>query len=120
MTPPKTEQFRPPDVEADDREATDMRIDRHWVLDKRIPLPLLAGIGLQTGAFIWWVATFSAVITGRVDAQGDRIVNLEHTVTSLGPISERLVKMETKFDAVAESLTEIKALLRQVPTRQAP
>lgn len=97
-----------------------MRVDRQWVLDKRIPLPLLAGIGLQTGAFIWWVATFSASITGRVDAQGDRIINLEHTVTSLGPISERLVKMETKFDAVVDTLKEIKMAIEKVPTRQQP
>lgn len=97
-----------------------MRVDRQWVLDKRIPLPLLAGIGLQTGAFIWWVATFSASITGRVDAQGDRIINLEHTVTSLGPISERLVKMETKFDAVVDTLKDIKAAIEKVPTRQQP
>lgn len=116
--PSRNEQV--PQSNVDDEEVPNMRVDRQWVLDKRIPLPLLAGIGLQTGAFIWWVATFSASITGRVDAQGDRIINLEHTVTSLGPISERLVKMETKFDGMAESLTEIKNLLRQVPTRAAP
>lgn len=117
MTPPKPEQFRPPDVEVDEEAPG---VTSRWKLDRHVPLALLAGIGLQTFVAIWWAATFSATITGRVDAQGDRIITLERTVTSLGPISERLVKMETKFDAVVDTLKEIKTAIEKVPTRQQP
>jgi hypothetical protein len=94
----------PPDVE--EPEEGSMRSDRNWKIDKHIPVALIAALAFQSGGALWWAAT----ISGRIDV-------LERQATSAAPLSERMVKMETKFDAVADTLQEIKAILRQVPLR---
>lgn len=77
-----------------------------WKLDRGVPLALLGGIGLQTCIAIWWAATFSAAITERVGV-------LEKQMAVSAPISERLVKIETKFDGIKETVDKIEALIRQ-------
>lgn len=84
-----------------------------WTIDKHIPLAMIGAIAMQSAVAIWWAATFSASITGRVDV-------LERQALTAAPLSERMVKLETKFDGMAETLVEIKNLLRQVPTRAEP
>lgn len=86
-----------------------MRQQPHWVIDKHIPLALLGAIALQSGAALWWAASISS----RVDV-------LERQATTSAPMSERLVRLETKFDGVVDSLVEIKNILRQTPSRQQP
>lgn len=109
MTPPKHEQFRPPDVD-DDRE---VGMGTRWKVDRHIPVATIISLGLfvvvQTATLSYGWATMSS-----------RIEVLERQVTATAPFSERLVKLETKFDGALESLTEIKNILRQVPTRAAP
>ena len=117
MAPPRHEQNRPPDVEIDDLEDIDLT---RWKVDRHIPVALLIALFAQTGGAIWWAASTS----GRVDVlERQAVANASAvvaTATSSATLSERMVKLETKFDGVAESLTEIKNILRQVPTRQAP
>lgn len=78
-----------------------------WVIDKHIPLALLCAIGVQSCTAVWWAAS----VSGRIDV-------LERQANASAPISERLVKLETKFDSVSETLTEIKNILRQPPRAQ--
>lgn len=97
-----------------------MRSDRQWVIDKHIPVALIVMLMMQTGGALWWAAS----ISGRVDVLERQTTAgataVVATATASATLSERLVKLETKFDGAIESLTEIKALLRQVPTRAAP
>jgi hypothetical protein len=77
------------------------RDEGQWHLDRKVPLAIIVTLLLQTGAFIWWAAKTDA----RVDA-------LEMNFTRISPQAERIVRLETKMDAVADSLNEIKALIR--------
>jgi hypothetical protein len=105
MSQPRT----PPDVEDGEAAMGSAR----WQIDRHVNLSMVGAIALQTAIAIWWAATFSASITGRVEV-------LERQAVTTAPLSERLVKIETKFDGMTETLTEIKNLIRQVPTRSEP
>lgn len=91
----------------------DMSGRGRWQLDRHFNLSIVGAIILQSAIAIWWVATFSAAISGRVEV-------LEQKVAAAAPISERLVRLETKFDAAVDTLQEIKAILRQGPPRASP
>jgi hypothetical protein len=78
-----------------------MHADEHWVLDKKIPLALIGAIILQGFVALWWAA-----------GMNNRVEVLERQAVSTAPMSERLVKLETKFDAAIETLAEIKVILR--------
>lgn len=84
-----------------------------WKVDRHIPIATIISLGMfvliQTATLSYGWATMS----GRIDV-------LERQATATAPLSERLVKLETKFDNAIESLTEIKNLMRQIPTRAAP
>lgn len=75
--------------------------DRHWHLDRRVPLALIVTILLQTGGIVWWAAGISA-----------RVDQLEKQHVSLSPSTERIVRVETKLEAVFDAISEIKVLLR--------
>lgn len=82
----------------------DMQADRQWRVDKHIPLALILTILFQTAGATWWASGLSA----RVDF-------LEKQATLSAPMSDRITRLETKIEAINESLSEIKALLRQRP-----
>lgn len=111
------EPMRPPDVVEGEEEESPM--PAHWKLDKRVPLPLLCAIGLQTAIAIWWAASFSATTTGRLDANDSRVTALERTAdrTTLGlvPMSERLVRLEVQLGTIKETTDKIEALIRRAP-----
>jgi hypothetical protein len=92
---------RPPDVEEPE---TAMLGDRNWRIDKHIPLASLLAVGVQTAVVLWWAAG----VTFRID-------QLEKQAMMAAPQAERLIKLETKFDALIDSVNEVKALLRQPP-----
>jgi hypothetical protein len=78
--------------------------DRHWHLDRKVPIALILALGAQTSAVSWWAATLSA----RVDL-------LERQVLAIAPQSERIIRLESKVDGIATSLWEIKALIDRRP-----
>lgn len=111
VTPPKHEPLRPPDVEVDDEEPTDLA--SRWKIDRHVPLALIGAILLQSAVAIYWAGSFSASITGRVDV-------LEKQMAISAPVSERIVRLETKFDSVKETVDKIEALIRGVSRAPAP
>lgn len=84
---------------------TERKDTEHWMIEKKIPLPMLLAIGLQTSAFVWWAATTSA-----------RVDQLEKGAVTAAPQAERLVRLETKFDMLAATMVEIKEMLRRPST----
>lgn len=84
--------------------------DRSWRIDKHIPLALIVTIVLmflgQTVTLTWWGANMNY----RVDA-------LEKQMMILTPQGERLIKLETKFDGLIDSVNEIKTMLRVTKQR---
>ncbi len=77
--------------------------DKHWHLDKRVPLVLIFAILVQTGAALWWAAGVNA-----------RVEQLERQVISSAPNVERIVRLETKMDAIFSQLAEIKLMVQRV------
>lgn len=75
--------------------------DKHWTLDRKVPLALIVAVAVQTFSMGW----FAAALSSRVDI-------LERQATGFVPQTERLIRLETKMENLREGLVEIKALLR--------
>lgn len=72
-----------------------------WHLDKKVPIAFIVAIAVQTGGFIYWVGSTST----RIDV-------LERAMLASAPQSERIVRIETKVEALKDTLNEVKTLLR--------
>lgn len=87
-----------------------MHQDRHWHLDKKVPIALIVTIVLQTSAVIWWASSLSA-----------RVDYLERHQAQTAPQGDRLTRVEVKLENVQSGVEEIKRLLREpVPRAAAP
>lgn len=75
--------------------------DEPWHLDKKVPIAFIVTIAIQTAGFFYWIGT----TTSRIDV-------LERAMLASAPQSERIVRIETKVEALKDSLTEIKTILR--------
>ena len=82
--------------------STDESQDRQWHLDKKVPLALIVTIIAQTMAIVWWAATASA-----------RLDQLERQVNTAAPQVERIIRLETKMDGIAEAISDLKNLVRR-------
>lgn len=78
----------------------------NWHLDKRIPVAIIVTLAIQTGGAIW----FASGISHRVDS-------LERQQASASTQGDRIVRLETRMEAIAEHLIEIRNILRQRETR---
>jgi hypothetical protein len=75
---------------------------QHWHLDKRIPVAIIITLAIQTGGAIW----FASGISHRVDS-------LERQQLSSASQGDRIIRLETRMESIAEHLIEIRNLLRQ-------
>lgn len=94
-----------PEVTLKDDPAT-----RKWHIDRRIPLALIFAIGLQIAGFIWAGAQLFASV-GRLD---ERVTALEQQAKTTIETSNRIVRVETKLDAVGDRLDRMGDLLREL------
>jgi hypothetical protein len=76
--------------------------EKHWHLDKRVPLALIITIMMQTGGALWWASSLS-----------ERVSSLEREFTMRAPQADRLTRVEVKIEGVQEGITEIKRLIQQ-------
>lgn len=76
--------------------------DRKWHLDKKVPLALITAIAVQSFAAVWWASG----IDSRVNA-------VERRQDAAAPHIERIIRLETRMEAIAEHLIEIRNILRQ-------
>jgi len=47
-----------------------------WHVGKEIPIAMLIAILAQTGAAIWWAASFSATVTTKLDDLSNQVASL--------------------------------------------
>lgn len=59
----------------DERRKDERRQDQ-WHVGKEIPLAMLFAILVQTGAAIWWAASFSATVTTKLDDLSNQVAAL--------------------------------------------
>lgn len=81
-----------------------MQQDKHWHLDKRVPLALIVTLVLQSGAFIWWAA--------KADS---RLEYLERVTNTSAPQVERIIRLESKMDTVVDAVNDLKTIIRSRP-----
>lgn len=71
-----------------------------WHLDKRIPIILIATIGIgvlgQSAAAIWWASAIN-----------NRVGVIENTVATINSYGERLTRVETKVDGLKDTLDKV-------------
>ena len=76
----------------------------HWTVDRRVPVALIVTISLfflgQTVTAVWWA---SGVNT--------RLEAVEHTQLLSAPQAERIIRLESKLDALSERMSEIKGIV---------
>jgi hypothetical protein len=78
-----------------------------WSVDRRIPLASIAVVFVQSLAIAWYASNAST-----------RLDQVEKQALAYAPQAERLIRLETKTEAIVASLTEIKEILRRpLPTK---
>ena len=81
----------------------------HWTLDKRIPLALVLTVGLQTAGMVWWAATLSS-----------RVTSLEAILADSSGQDGRIIRVETKLEAVGNDLGRIEQKVDRLIDRTSP
>lgn len=76
--------------------------DKHWHLDKKVPLALILTMALQTTAVVWWASSLT-----------ERVSVLEKRVETTAPQAERLTRVEVKIEAVQSDVSEIKSDIKR-------
>lgn len=82
--------------------------ERHWHLDRKVPVALIVALAAQTVAMVWWAATLSI-----------RVDQLEQKAVASAPQAERIIRLESKVDVIADKITEIRAAIVN-PQREPP
>ena len=80
--------------------------DKHWHLDRRVPIALIITIIMQTIGIVWWAASLSA-----------RVETLEHRFAELATYQARIVRLEEKQNAVYQRLDRIEAIQRRIEAK---
>ncbi len=80
--------------------------DRHWHLDKRVPIALIITIVMQTIGIVWWAASLS-----------ERVATLESRFDGLATHQARIVRLEEKQNAVYQRLDRIEVIQRRIETK---
>ncbi len=76
--------------------------DKQWHLDKKVPLALIFAIACQTGGLLVWGSNLST-----------RVNQLEMQLAAVAPQAERIIRLETKMDAIFSNIAEIKAIVQR-------
>ncbi len=80
--------------------------DRHWHLDRRVPVALIITIVMQTIGIVWWAANLSA----RVDA-------LELRIREARDNQNRIIRLEANQAAVSRRLDRMLDAFRRVEAK---
>jgi CHASE1-domain containing sensor protein len=73
-------------------------IDRHWHLDRRVPIALIGAILLQSFAAGWFAAELN-----------QRVAAIERFATDNRTAVERIARIEERLDSIKESLAALRA-----------
>lgn len=74
--------------------------DRHWHLDRKVPIAIILTILVQTAGVAWLLATINA-----------RVETLERRVEATAPQADRITRLEVRLDYIVEGIAEIKRLI---------
>ena len=80
--------------------------ERHWHLDRRVPVALIVTIIMQTIGIVWWAASISA-----------RVQVLERRLDEARSNQNRIVRLEANQSAVYQRLDRIEAASRRIEAK---
>jgi len=78
------------------------RRDKHWHLDRRVPLAIIIALIFQTMGAVWWASKLDS-----------RVAILEQWVSNNTSVAERLSVIETGQRWIKDALSEIKESIRR-------
>ena len=78
-----------------------MKIDREWHLNRELSLSTVVMFAIQTSSIIWFIATLN-----------NRVDQFEKQANSFQPQTEKIIRLETKIEAIQDGIAEIKGILR--------
>lgn len=85
--------------------------DRHWSLDRKVPLALIVSICIlvvgQTGVVSWTLSNAST----RLDALERKMVEQAPQAERIIRLEEKVIRTEEKVGAVQQGVNEIKTIL---------
>lgn len=85
-----------------DEYSGEERRDKHWHLDKRVPIALIFALVFQTIGAVWWASKLDS-----------RVGVLEGWVTNNNSVSGRLAVIEEGQRWIKLTLTEIKESVKK-------
>lgn len=68
-----------------------------WHLDKRVPIVLILTLAAQSCAVIWYASKLDS-----------RVAYLEEQVAARSMVNERLARMEERFEAIKDDVSDVK------------
>jgi hypothetical protein len=84
--------------------------EKHWTVDRRVPLALILAMIGQTGGLVWWASG----INQRVSALEEK----QTLQSASAPMqSDRLTRVETKVEAIQRDVSEIKSDIKSLTAR---
>lgn len=77
--------------------------DKHWHLDKRVPIALILAILIQSGSAVWWAS--------KTDSQVDQNTKM---LESYQADKERLTRLEIYQESILRELKGIRSDLTEI------
>lgn len=78
--------------------------DIHAGFWRFMPIGVMITLLLQAMVWLWWVASFAATTSARLD-------DLEKHQIAMQQVPERIASLSTKVDVVSEQLVELRSLI---------
>lgn len=79
-----------------------MHADRHWVIDKKVPVAIIVALCVHASAFIWWASDLNS-----------RVAMVENRMRVSEPQGERITRVEVTLETIKEGVADIKRTLQQ-------
>lgn len=79
-----------------------------WHVGKEIPLAMLFAIFLQSAGFIWWIASFSATVTAKLDEVSNQVAALTLDRYSQHDAARDIALLNEKINNVKREMEDMK------------
>lgn len=84
--------------------------EKHWHLDRRVPISLLLAIILQTIGFTWYVAG----IDYQVKANKEALVRAESEIQKVSTVRDEMIKQGAILQGLLTQVTELRKDIKDI------
>lgn len=90
-----------------------MTTQKHYTIDKRVPVAVVIMILVQSAAAVWWASRIDNV----TNHHEQRLFKVESDLREVRENNERLVKLEVRQENTVMALQEIKQILKDLSSK---